>query len=104
MAQSTIRDFKESFYRLSFGHHKLLLLLKKVKVIAPLNESDKVGNIKKGIELDLPFEYTWTCVARDDVACGICQPCRDRLQAFEKAGIPDPIKYANNNIKEDKND
>ena len=68
-------------------------LNKKIKVVAPLNESDKEGNIRKGIELKIPFEYTWTCVARDDTSCGICQPCRDRLQAFAKAGISDPVPY-----------
>lgn len=68
-------------------------LNKKIKVIAPLNDSDKVGNIQKGLALNLPFEYTWTCVARDDKACGVCQPCRDRLQAFNKLGIDDPIEY-----------
>ena len=68
---------------------------KKVKVVAPLNYSDKEGNIRKGIELNVPFEYTWTCVARADKACGICQPCRDRLEAFKKAGMKDPIKYVN---------
>lgn len=64
-----------------------------VKVVAPLNYSDKEGNIRKGIELGVPFEFTWTCVARDDVACGICQPCCDRLHAFKKCKIKDPIKY-----------
>lgn len=68
-------------------------LNKKIKVVAPLNNSDKAGNIKKGVELKVPFEYTWTCVARDDKACGICQPCRDRLQAFKKLGLEDPIEY-----------
>ena len=75
-------------------------LNKKIKVIAPLNYSNKIGNIKKGIELALPFEYTWTCVARDDKACGVCQPCRDRLQAFNKLGIKDPIEYENKNEEE----
>jgi 7-cyano-7-deazaguanine synthase len=78
-------------------------LNKKVRVVAPLNESDKLGNIKKGIELGLPFEKTWTCVARDDKACGICQPCRDRLEAFEKAGIKDPIEYLERGEKNEKN-
>lgn len=68
-------------------------LNKKVKVVAPLNDSRKEGNIQKGIELGVPFENTWTCVARSDKACGICQPCRDRLQAFEKVGKKDPIQY-----------
>lgn len=69
-------------------------LNKNVKVVAPLNYSDKEGNIRKGMELGVPFEFTWTCVARDDVACGICQPCRNRLEAFEKAGMKDPVPYA----------
>jgi 7-cyano-7-deazaguanine synthase len=68
----------------------------KIKVVAPLNYSDKAGNVQKGIELNVPFEYTWTCVARDDKACGICQPCRDRLEAFKKNNATDPIEYANN--------
>jgi 7-cyano-7-deazaguanine synthase len=70
---------------------------KKLKVVAPLNYSDKEGNIRKGIELNVPFKYTWTCVARADKACGICQPCRDRLEAFKKVGMKDPIKYVNEN-------
>ena len=68
-------------------------LNKKIKVLAPLNHSNKVGNIEKGIQLHVPFEHTWTCVARGDKACGICQPCRDRLQAFKKNNATDPIEY-----------
>lgn len=68
-------------------------LNKKIKVVAPLNYSDKVGNIKKGIELGVPLELTWTCVARSDKACGICQPCRNRLEAFKELKIEDPIPY-----------
>ena len=74
-------------------------LNKKVKVVAPLNHSDKEGNIKKGIELGLPFEYTWTCVARSDKACGICQPCRNRLDAFKKNNMKDPVMYIDSNNK-----
>ena len=74
-------------------------LNKKVKVVVPLNHSDKEGNIKKGIELGLPFEYTWTCVARSDKACGICQPCRNRLDAFKKNNMKDPVMYIDSNNK-----
>ena len=75
-------------------------LNKKVKVVAPLNNCNKEEIIKKGVELNVPFEYTWTCVSRGDKACGICQPCRDRLQAFEKLKIKDPVEY----VKKDKED
>ena len=68
-------------------------LNKNLKICAPLNYSDKEGDVRKGIELNVPFEYTWTCVARSDEACGVCQPCRNRLDAFEKNHMEDPIKY-----------
>lgn len=66
-----------------------------LKIIAPLNFSNKSQNIQKGLDLGLNFINTWTCVMSDDVACGICQPCRDRLSAFSKLSIKDPIKYEN---------
>lgn len=65
----------------------------KIKVVAPLNHSDKADIIKKGLELNLPFENTWSCVVRDDKACGICKPCRDRIEGFKKVGVNDPIEY-----------
>ena len=49
--------------------------------------------IMKGIELNIPFKYTWTCVANDKEACGICNPCRGRKEAFEKISMKDPAKY-----------
>ena len=64
-----------------------------VQVYAPLNYSDKEGDVRKGIELGVPFQYTWTCVARGDKACGVCQPCRNRLDAFAKNNMEDPIQY-----------
>ena len=51
-------------------------------------------NIKKGIELGVPFDHTWTCVTRDDEACGECQPCKNRIKAFKDNKIKDPICYA----------
>lgn len=74
-------------------------LNKNVKIIAPLNYSDKMGNIKKGYELNVPFEYTWTCVARGDKPCGECQPCRNRLEAFELLGAKDPAEYLKRETK-----
>lgn len=76
-------------------------LNKKVKVVAPLNKCSKKDNVMLGKKYNLPFEYTWTCVARADKACGICQPCRDRLNAFKEAGLTDPIEYES---KENKNE
>lgn len=69
-------------------------LNKHLKVYAPLNHTNKSGNIKKGIELGVPLDHTWTCVTRDDEACGECQPCKNRIKAFKDNKIKDPICYA----------
>lgn len=68
-------------------------LTKDIKVFAPLNTLTKEEIIKKGIELNIPFKYTWTCVTNNKEACGICNPCRGRKEAFEKIGMKDPAKY-----------
>ena len=66
----------------------------KLKVIAPCNYNKKIDDIRLAHEFGIPFEYTWTCVARGDKACGKCEPCRGRKEAFEELGIEDPIEYA----------
>jgi 7-cyano-7-deazaguanine synthase len=49
--------------------------------------------IHRGLELGVPFEFTWSCYEANDLACGECESCRLRLTAFEKAGSADPILY-----------
>jgi len=36
---------------------------------------------------------TWTCYKGKEKACGKCGSCVERLEAFTKAEIKDPIKY-----------
>jgi 7-cyano-7-deazaguanine synthase len=62
---------------------------------APFLYSTKAKIVKRGIELGVPFENTHTCYRGEAPACGTCPSCRERLEAFEKSGVPDPIKYAN---------
>ncbi|MFN6135477.1 MAG: 7-cyano-7-deazaguanine synthase, partial [Bacteroidota bacterium] len=40
-----------------------------------------------------PLELSWSCYARQDVACGECDSCALRLRGFEEAGMRDPIPY-----------
>ncbi|HOI77888.1 MAG TPA: 7-cyano-7-deazaguanine synthase, partial [Methanofastidiosum sp.] len=49
--------------------------------------------VKKGIQLEVPFEKTWSCYTENDNACGVCDSCRLRLKGFQDAGEKDPIKY-----------
>ena len=62
----------------------------KIKIATPLIKMTKEDIVKKGIELDIPFELSWSCYYREDYACGECDSCKLRLNGFKKAGIDDP--------------
>lgn len=65
----------------------------KISLEAPFLFTDKRYIIKSGIELCVPFELTRTCYKEQKLACGKCGSCVERLEAFSKNGITDPIKY-----------
>ena len=64
------------------------------EVITPLIALRKVEIIKLGLELGAPFELTWSCYARNDRACGVCESCVLRMRAFAAVGTLDPVPYA----------
>lgn len=66
----------------------------KIYIVAPLIGMRKAQIVRLGVELHAPFDLTWSCYSREDVACGVCESCVLRLRAFESAGVPDPIAYA----------
>jgi len=63
-------------------------------VVAPLLHLSKAEVVRLGLSLGAPFEHTWSCYQRDDVACGRCDSCLLRLRGFREAGAEDPIPYA----------
>ena len=65
----------------------------KVKVVGPLLNLNKAGVVKKGLELKVPYDLTWSCYEGGEKACGTCGTCIDRLAAFRANGVEDPIKY-----------
>jgi 7-cyano-7-deazaguanine synthase len=64
-----------------------------IKIVAPVIGMSKGEIVKKGIELNAPFEHTWSCYKSEDKACGRCDSCVLRLKGFEEAGVEDPIEY-----------
>lgn len=64
-----------------------------IKIIAPLMDTDKVGAVKFGVELNVPFEFTWSCHNNIEKACGKCSNCEARIEAFQLNGIKDSIEY-----------
>lgn len=67
----------------------------RVKVHVPLIRMTKAEIIKKGLELGMDYELTWSCYdpAAGGLACGRCDSCRLRLKGFKEAGLEDPISY-----------
>ncbi len=66
---------------------------KQVKIMTPLIDLSKSEIIKKGINLKVPFEKTWSCYRGEEKACGKCDSCKLRLNGFKKAGYTDPLDY-----------
>jgi 7-cyano-7-deazaguanine synthase len=65
-----------------------------ITIETPIIRLQKHEIVKKGDELGVPFELTWSCYQSTDVACGICDSCGFRLRGFQRAGVEDPIPYA----------
>ena len=65
-----------------------------IRVVTPLIAMRKAQIVRLGLELNAPFDLTWSCYQREDRACGVCDSCVLRLHAFRDAGAEDPISYA----------
>lgn len=65
----------------------------RIEIVAPVISMRKNEIIRRGIELGAPLGLTWSCYQFEDEACGMCDSCRLRLQAFAEAGVADPIAY-----------
>jgi len=68
----------------------------RIEIVTPLIGLRKAEIVRLGLELGAPFDLTWSCYTREDVACGVCESCVLRLRAFAAAGAPDPIAYVPN--------
>jgi 7-cyano-7-deazaguanine synthase len=64
-----------------------------IRIHTPLIALKKLEIVQLGLEVNAPFELTWSCYSREDRACGVCESCALRLRAFEAAGTSDPIPY-----------
>ena len=63
----------------------------KIRIYAPFVLCSKADIVKKGLELKVPYELTWSCYEGNEQPCGVCGTCRDRIRAFELNGVKDPL-------------
>lgn len=64
----------------------------KVQVEAPLINMSKQEIVKLGIELDIPFEYVYSCYNGNNNHCGKCESCQRLTRALEQNSRKDIIE------------
>ncbi len=65
-----------------------------VELIRPFVDWTKADIVRRGVDLDVPFEKTWSCYKGEFVHCGRCGTCIERREAFDLAKVEDPTRYA----------
>jgi 7-cyano-7-deazaguanine synthase len=67
------------------------------EILAPYMKMNKISILKKGIKLGVNYKTTHTCYNPNNAgkSCGRCGSCQERLEAFEKNKIKDPLEYYN---------
>lgn len=65
----------------------------RIEIVTPVIALKKAEIVRRGFELGAPLHRTWSCYQFEEEACGSCDSCRLRLQAFAQAGMRDPIAY-----------
>ncbi len=64
-----------------------------LRVEAPFVNMTKAEIVKIGLDLDVPYQLTWSCYEGKDAPCGTCGTCIDRAQAFALNGVKDPALF-----------
>ena len=80
----------------------ILNIEQSIMVKAPFVNYNKVDEIKIGTKLNVPFEDTWSCYDPQFLSqpCQVCTACVKRKEAFEEAGVIDPVIHDGLAIKE----
>lgn len=64
-----------------------------VQLVTPFQFLTKQEVVKLGIEMNLPYELTWSCYVGGDAQCGVCPTCVERIEAFQDNVRIDPVPY-----------
>lgn len=62
-------------------------------ILAPFVHSTKGEIARRGDELNVPWEKTWSCYKGGEIHCGSCGTCFERREAFAEFNLHDPTEY-----------
>ena len=65
----------------------------KISIQAPFSKWSKTEIVELGVQIGVSYESSWSCYRERETACGTCDACAYRLQAFQNCGVTDPIDY-----------
>jgi 7-cyano-7-deazaguanine synthase len=69
----------------------------RIQLKAPFLNMNKISILQYGFSIGIPLSAygdTWTCYTGGEKACGKCGSCDERLEAFTKNGVYDPVTYS----------
>lgn len=89
-AGSAYPDCSPQFYQAMYdavyeGSGKML------RLEAPFIHKNKADIVKVGLQLNVPYELTWSCYEGKEEPCRQCGTCIDRQNAFLANGVNDPL-------------
>lgn len=61
-----------------------------LQIEAPFVNLTKADVVKIGLDLEVPYELTWSCYEGGNKPCGKCGTCIDRAAAFQANHTADP--------------
>ena len=64
-----------------------------IEVVAPLINMNKAEVVKTGLDINVPYQFTWSCYEGNEEQCGTCGTCIDRKEAFKANNVEDPVGY-----------
>lgn len=83
-------DFIQSFAKMQ---NHALEGIAKIELFTPFLNKSKTDIAAEAARLNVPIEQTWSCYKGNDIHCGRCGTCVERIEAFHLAGVKDPTKY-----------
>jgi 7-cyano-7-deazaguanine synthase len=83
-------DCRPAYYRAFNDAVRIGTKQGRIEIMTPLIGMRKSEIVRLGLELEAPFDLTWSCYSNEDRACGVCDSCVLRRRAFGQAGVADP--------------